>query len=152
MTERRNNYLFKQLKTMAKFGPAHKLTSINEGGFTIVPEDSGNWTSGKIGVGNLIGTNFGISAPVLCEFMRKTATIDDMKNLSQDIVEIIYRKNYWNLIHGDEINNQETANSIYDSAVNMGPATAIKLAQKALGLPETGKMDATTLNKLNNQS
>lgn len=150
ITNRRAKYLFKELRIMAKFEIAHKKTSINEGGYTSVREDSGNWTGGVVGVGKLIGTNFGISAPVLCEFLRKTATIEDMKNITKDTVEIIYRKNYWNKIHGDELTNQEIANSLYDSAVNMGVGQAIKLAQKALNIPVTGKIDSYMINLLNN--
>lgn len=137
---------------MAKFDIAYKLTSVNEGGYTNNHDDSGNWTGGKVGVGNLIGTNFGISAPVLCEFLRKTATIEDMKIISELTVMTIYRKSYWNVVHGDEIVSQDEANSIYDSAVNMGCGQAVKLAQASLGITETGKMDMSTLNKLNNKT
>ncbi|CAB4218294.1 Protein of unknown function DUF847 [uncultured Caudovirales phage] len=134
---------------MAKFEPAHILTSRNEGGYTDVRDDAGNWTGGKVGVGDLIGTNKGISAPVLCAFLGRKATVTDMKNLSDAVASAIYKKNYWDVIRGDELLHQEEANSIYDSAVNMGSSRAIILAQRSLGITETGHMDDLTLAKLN---
>ena len=136
---------------MAQFDPAHKLTSLNEGGYTDDANDSGNWTGGKIGVGLLVGTNHGISAPVLSDYLKRPVTVADMKNLTADTAKAIYIKNYWNKIRGFEINDQNAANSIYDSAVNMGVGTAIKLAQRSLGIKETGVMDVLTLNTLNNK-
>jgi lysozyme family protein len=73
-----------------------------------------------------------------------------MKNLDKETAKSIYKKNYWMIIRGDEILNQDSANDIYDTAVNMGCGAAIKLTQRSLGLPETGKMNVATLNKLNN--
>lgn len=138
---------------MASFNIAFELTDKNEGGekLSLVHEDSGNWTSGQVGIGALIGSKFGISAPVLADYLKRVPEASDMKNLSKDTAKVIYKRNYWDKIKGDELNNQQEANSIYDSAVNMGPGTAIKLAQKALNLPTTGVMDIVTLNKLNNK-
>lgn len=137
---------------MASFNIAHDNTIKNEGEeLSLHKEDSGNWTGGKINSGVLIGSKWGIAAPTLSAFLGRIATADEMKNLSYEKASLIYKKNYWDKIKGGEINNQEEANSIYDSAVNMGPSTAIKLAQKVLGIKETGVMDILTLNKLNNK-
>lgn len=144
---------------MADFHTAHKITAKNEGGYTGNPDDNGNWTGGKKGAGKLIGTNWGISAPVLVETigrldsskLGRIPTVEDMKNLSRETAEAIYKLRYWDKIKGDQIISQAVANSIYDSAVNMGVGTAIKLAQRAAGIAETGVMDTATLNKLNNK-
>jgi lysozyme family protein len=134
---------------MADFEIAYKLTAINEGGYTDNADDNGNWTGAKKGVGVLVGTNHGISAPVLQKHLGRTPTVADMKNILIDTVKAIYKKNYWNVIRGDEMTRQNVANSVYDSAVNMGCGRAIKLAQKAAGLPETGKMNNQTIKALN---
>lgn len=147
-TQRRTKYLFKEL-IMAKFEIAYSLTAVNEGGYTNHQEDSGNWSGGKVGVGILVGTNLGISAPVLSKYLGRTAAVNDMKNLSVTVAMDIYKKNYWNAIRGDEINSQQKANSIYDSAVNMGVGTSIGLVQDTLKIPITKKMDTITLNALN---
>lgn len=137
---------------MADFEKAYKRTGIFEGGYTDDDDDNGNWTGGKKGLGKLIGTKFGISAPVLMQYMKKVPTVQDMKNLSLVIVKDIYYKFYWNPIRGNEINDQDTAAMLYDMAVNSGVGTAIKLAKRAKKLPEnkiTSKMDDEFLNLLN---
>lgn len=134
---------------MAKFEIADEITSENEGGYTDNPNDSGNWTSGKVGVGQLIGTKYGISAPVLSSTLKRVATLFDMQSLSHEAAKSIRKKLYWDKVKGDEIKSQEMANSIYDSAINMGVGTAIKLAQRAASIDETGIMDQKTLKALN---
>lgn len=137
---------------MATFKISYAKTARNEGGYTCVHEDNGNWTGGHIGSGQLIGTNYGISAPVLVAYLKRIPTRAEMQNLSPATAMAIYEKNYWAPIHGNEIKSQAIADSIYDSAVNMGPCTAVKLAQRALNLFESGLMDAHTLQTLNNSN
>ena len=100
---------------MADFILAHKKVNKSEGGYSNNPNDRGNYVDG-----NLVGTNYGISAPVLKEHLGRTPTKDDMINLSPKVVLLIYKKNYWNKIQGDNIDNQSVAYLIYDSAVNQG--------------------------------
>lgn len=134
---------------MANFKIAHDLTSKTEGGYTNHPNDAGNYTGGKVGVGALIGTNYGISAPVLQAYLQRVPSVADMKNLSKEIAESIYYKNYWMPVRGNELVNQTIANMIYDKAVNMGVSASLRLAQRAAQIEETGKMDDFTLNKIN---
>lgn len=63
--------------------------------------------------------------------------------------QLLYRTNYWNPIWGDEIKNQKVANDLYDTGVNMGPSTSIKLSERQFGMKETGRMSDELLNKLN---
>jgi len=136
---------------MANFEIADKLTRRSEGGYTGDQDDNGNWTGGKKGVGVLIGTNYGISAPVLMAYLGIVPTILEMKNLSKETVEKIYIKNYWNPIRGDEIQNQDIANDIYDMSVNAGVGTSIILAKRARNIKETSKMDDQFLKILNQE-
>lgn len=131
---------------MADFKIAHRRTSINEGGYTNNASDNGNYVDGK-----LIGTNRGISAPVLKEYLKRTPTVSEMKNLSAEVAESIYKKNYWDVMKGDKWLSQENANNVYDMCVNAGCGTAIKLWQNTIGVPQTGKMDKVTLDKTNHQ-
>lgn len=137
---------------MANFEIADKLTRKAEGGYSDHREDNGNWTGGKIGVGVLIGTKYGISAPVLMTYLGRVPTVLEMKNLSSETVTKIYNKNYWKAIKGDEITNQDIANKIYDMAVTSGPGTAIKLAKRVRNHPESTKMDDAFLKLLNQES
>ncbi|WP_445453079.1 glycosyl hydrolase 108 family protein [Flavobacterium sp. 25HG05S-40] len=137
---------------MANFEEAYKRTGIFEGGYTDDEDDNGNWTGGKKDLGKLIGTKYGISAPVLMQYMGKLPTVQEMKNLSLLTVKDIYKRFYWTPIRGNEINNQDMANSIYDMAVNAGVGASIKMAKRAKGIPEkkiTSKMDNDFLKLLN---
>jgi len=134
---------------MANFEIADKLTRTSEGGYSDHREDNGNWTGGKIGNGVLIGTKYGISAPVLMTYLGRVPKLSEMKKLSSETVTKIYNKNYWKVIRGDEILNQDISNQIYDMAVTSGPGTAIILAKRVRNHPESTKMDDEFLNLLN---
>ncbi|MCG9792470.1 glycosyl hydrolase 108 family protein [Flavobacterium algicola] len=134
---------------MAKFEIADRLTRKSEGGYSSHKEDNGNWTGGKVGKGILIGTNYGISAPVLAAYLGRTPNLLEMKNLRLETVDKIYKKNYWDVIRGDEIFDQDTANMIYDMAVTSGPGTAIKLAREAKNYATGITMTNGFLNHIN---
>ena len=131
---------------MADFILAHKKVIKSEGGYSNNPNDRGNYFDGK-----LIGSNYGISAPVLAEHLGKRPTKDDMINLSPKVVLLIYKKNYWNKIQGDNINNQSVAYLIYDSAVNQGLSYTKSAIKEALyeQKEQYEGINANQINKLN---
>ncbi len=135
---------------MAKFEISDARTCKIEAGYTNNPKDRGNWTGGAVGKGFLIGTNFGISAPVLCKFLGRIATEQDMRGLTHEMAAKIRKVNYWDVMKGDLIIDQGVANDIYDNGINIGIETAIGMAQKDLNIKVTNKMDTKTLNSLNN--
>jgi lysozyme family protein len=49
----------------------------------------------------------------------------------QGMIKCFYKKDFWDLIHGDQIDNQRIANKLFDATVNPGPIS-IKLIQQAL--------------------
>ena len=100
---------------MADFIPAHQFVIQEEGGYQDLPTDTGNYVDG-----NLIGTNYGISAPTLKSFLGRTPTKEEMQNLSFDDSVLIYIQNYWNKIYGDDYKNDSVALLIYDGSVNQG--------------------------------
>lgn len=51
----------------------------------------------------------------------------------------IYRYRYWNKLELDDVPNQNIAHQLFDTAVNCGLDTAIRLAQRVLGMTPTGK-------------
>ena len=65
------------------------------------------------------------------------------------LVRDFYRQRFWDLIKGDKIVHQQTAESIYDFAVNAGSAVAIKLAQTVVGAAPDGVIGPKTLAALN---
>lgn len=134
---------------MADFKIAAARTNRFEGGYQCYPDDNGNWSGGKKGLGFLIGTNRGITAPELMQFIGRLPTVNDMKNLGHTDALMIYKKKFWDKIWGDRINSQELANQIYDMAVNAGVGAGIKLAYRITDLKEGAKMSEELLNKLN---
>ncbi len=117
---------------MADFGKAIVKTLAREGGsrFTDDPNDPGG------------ATKFGIS--------QKAYPYLDIKNLTETQAREIYRNDYWNRVHGEEITNQAVAENIFDTAVNMGVRTASRLAQVTLDVkPVDGIIGKQTLKAIN---
>ncbi len=112
---------------MALFEKSQKIVGLNEGGYQKDPRDKGNWYKGK-----LIGTNWGISAPVLAKFLGRTPTVEDMKKLPRLTAEQILKLNYWEVNHFGKLDNQSVATLLYDGAVNHGVGGMRSLAEKAL--------------------
>src|ERR1035437_6122495 len=129
----------------ADFGQAQSNVAISEGGYQANPKDTGNYTGGV-----LVGTNYGISAPVLTTYLGRQATVSDMQNLSYSTALAIYKRNYWDNLDLDNVNNQDLAYLIYDTSVNMGSGFAKQAVTGNLnGLSYSSaninSQDATTL-------
>ena len=108
---------------MADLNIAVGLTLINEGGYENNPNDSGNWTGGKVGEGELKGTKYGISA---AEF----PTLD-IVNLTEAEAQVIYKSKYWLVLY-EAIKDQFVTNKLFDLGVLFGQGTAIKILQTVL--------------------
>ncbi|WP_104694772.1 glycoside hydrolase family 108 protein [Helicobacter equorum] len=67
--------------------------------------------------------------------------VEEMKNF--------YRKQFWDPIKGDKINDQDIANAIYDFAVNSGVRRAVLVAQATLNIVKDGKFGRQTLEAVN---
>ncbi len=61
-------------------------------------------------------------------------------------VKDLYKQEFWDKIHGDEIKSQDIANEIFDTAVNMGCDVAIRFAQHALNLLNRNQKNYSDLN------
>lgn len=107
-----------------------------EKGLSLDPNDRGNWTSGKIGVGTLRGTKYGISAmsyPTL-----------DIANLTLDDAQAIYRRDYWNKVQADRF-AAAISFQLFDAAVNSGIYPASIWLQKAAGAQADGVIGDKTI-------
>lgn len=133
---------------MANFDIAYKRTCKFEGGWVNDDADSGKETyKGISRAANPKWTGWAI----IDQYKKKSnfpKNLDSDTKL-QELVKQCYRNNYWNNVWGDEINHQEVANDLYDTAVNMGVATSIKLVERQFKMKETGKMSKNLLDKLN---
>jgi len=100
-----------------------------EGVLSLDPNDRGNYRSGQVGVGKVEGSKFGISAasyPTL-----------DIPNLTLDTARAIYFTDYWLKARCDAL-PPRLAVIVFDSAVNNGAGTAIKLLQTSVGTTADG--------------
>jgi lysozyme family protein len=122
-----------------------------EAGYQCWVNDNGNYTGGEKGKGKLIGTNRGITAPELCAYLGREATVDDMKALTVEVAELIYKHNYWDPMRGDEFEFYEPAETTADQCVNMGVRQGITNIQRSANIKATGVMDNYTMNVLNNK-
>ena len=86
-----------------------------EGNYTDNPEDHGNWTGGKKGVGELKGTKYGISAASYPHL--------DIRNLTMQQADDIYYRDYW-LASGADKLPWPYALFAFDTAVLHGVGTS----------------------------
>lgn len=124
---------------MANFQPAYNITMGNEGGYANNPHDSGGETwcgvarnfwpkwSGWAIVDQIKATN----PPNLNQALRANATLTTQ-------VEQFYQQNFWNPVGLTSINCQQTANQLFDIAVNMGTGTACRMLQQAINTLKPG--------------
>ncbi len=118
------------------FDKAFELLIGHEGGYTTLRSDPGNWTGGKVGVGVLKGTKYGIAAT--------SYPNEDIKNLTLARAKQIYKRDYWDKVWGDKL-PASLAFHVFDMAVNSGISRGVKLLQKTVGSAQDGIMGPTTL-------
>lgn len=80
-------------------------------------------------------TKFGVS--------KRAYPNEDIKNLSLDRAKMLYARDYWGPVHGDEL-PWPLALFVFDAAVNQGPPVAIGLLQKSVGVAQDGSFGART--------
>lgn len=137
---------------MANFYAADKIVVGYEGSsLDLDANDSGNWSSGTINVGELAGTKFGVTPLDFKKFYGRAATRADMSALAFSQAQQIRKKLYWDTINGDQINVQHFAQEIYDININTGGGSVPIIVGQALGLALKNKvgLDENTINILN---
>ena len=113
---------------MSNFDACLKLVLHHEGGYVNHPKDPGG------------ETNLGVTKRVYEEF----GGTKDMKDLTREDVEPIYKKNYWDRIKADQIPNGLDL-CVFDFAVNAGPGRAAKYLQSLIGTTVDGGIGPNTL-------
>jgi lysozyme family protein len=120
----------------ASFEKAQGLVKLAEAGYSDDRGDNGNYIDVPGGK-RFIGTNHGISAPILDNYfksqgIKRLLTKDDMINLSYKTALEIYKADYWNAQHLGELTDQNVANVIYDGCVNQGTDAMRSVLRNAL--------------------
>jgi hypothetical protein len=89
----------------------------HEGQLSLDKNDRGNWTGGEVGVGELRGTKYGISAASYKHLDIRNLTVEDAKEL--------YRKDYWLPSKANTL-TWDMALIQLDSAVQHGVGAALR--------------------------
>ena len=98
---------------MSNYNECLKIILMHEGGYVNHPKDPGG------------ETNLGVTKRVYEEW----GGTKEMKDLTVEDVEPIYKKNYWDKIKGDDLPDGLDL-CVFDFGVNAGPGRAAKFLQK----------------------
>lgn len=121
--------------TAANFDRAFTLTLKHEGGYIDHVSDPGG------------STNLGITISTLANYLGRRVTKDEVRALTPQSVRPIYRKGYWDKIRAGEL-PAGVDYAAYDLAVNSGPSRAVSMLRRAVGIAETGTLDAPIMERL----
>lgn len=108
-----------------------------EGGFVDDPLDRGG------------ATNKGITIGTFRNFYGKDATVEQLKNITDEQWLHIFKSGYWDKWKADDIKNQSIADIVVDWAWASGTITSIKQVQKILGVAVDGIVGNDTLTAIN---
>lgn len=133
---------------MGDFNLAFNETMRAEGGYVNDPDDPGGETYKGVARGRNAKWPGWISIDLLKNKNNFPKNLDNDDQLQQQVKDL-YEANYWDKIQGDEINDQDIAESIFDFAVNAGPRTSAKLAQITVSAEPDGVIGPNTIDKIN---
>ena len=105
---------------------------VHEGGYVDNPADPGG------------ATNLGCTKAVWEQYVGHSVTKDDIKALTKDDVKPLYKRRYWDAIHGDALPSGLDY-CIFDCAINSGVGRASKFIQQIVGVPADGAIGNNTI-------
>jgi lysozyme family protein len=116
---------------MVNFDTAVNYVLANEGGLVCSTNDPGGLTNRGISLRFLLN----LSPERLKSYglpIDHDALKDALTNMSLETTKSIYQCEFWNNAPFDKLINQDYVNYIFDMAVNMGIAPAVKCVQRAI--------------------
>ena len=111
---------------------AFDLVIVNEGGYVDNSHDPGG------------ATNWGCTKAVWEKYVGHEVTKDDIKALTKEDVKPLYKRNYWDAIHGDALPSGLDY-CIFDCAINSGTGRAAKFIQEIAGVTADGAIGNNTV-------
>lgn len=120
---------------MTNFDAALKVILRHEGGYVNHPRDPG-------GV-----TNLGVTKNTWEAWIKRPASVDEMRKLTPAMVAPLYKARYWDECRGDDL-PAGLALCVFDFAVNAGPARAARYLQRLVGAAQDGKIGNGTLGEV----
>jgi lysozyme family protein len=104
----------------------------SEGGFSNHPSDPGGMT------------NLGVTKATWENWVGRESDEAEMRGLTPEKVEPLYKKKYWDAVRGDEL-PMGLDYLMFDFAVNAGAGRAIKTLQTAVGVTPDGGFGPMTM-------
>lgn len=126
---------------MAKFDEEFDKVILAEGGYVNDPDDAGGET--YLGISRKNNPKW-VGWKVIDDIKKKYGTKNITSRLKKDVVltnsaKLLYKQNYWDVLELDDIPSQGIAHQLFDTCVNCGKTTAIRIAQQVLMMTITGK-------------
>jgi lysozyme family protein len=107
----------------------------HEGGYSDHPQDPGG------------ATMKGVTLAVFQRFYGQDKDKNDLRNISDEQCQLIYRTGYWDKCCCDDLPSGVDY-CVFDAAVNSGPARSAKWLQGTIGALQDGGIGANTLAKV----
>ena len=104
----------------------------HEGGWSDNPKDPGG------------ATMKGVTLATFRKNVNPKATKDDLRKITDAQLQTVYRREYWDKVHGAELPDGIDF-AAFDYAINSGPLRAAKDLQKVVGVSQDGKIGPKTL-------
>ncbi len=135
--------------------PLRKLLTgiVNDATANPLANDAGNWTGCSPGKGNLIGTYRDISACALSDYLKRPATVQDLRNLTEADTRTIIRS-WWDKMRMSEVPDQDVANIVFHLRMHFGNVHIAQIALRQLGenVDIDGQFGPQTLEALKRQT
>jgi len=112
-----------------------KHVLVHEGGWADHPKDPGG------------ATMKGVTLTTYRRHFGDDKSKDDLRNISEEELEQIYRSGYWNKCRCDELPTGVDY-AVFDAAVNSGPGRSAKWLQAAVGAKQDGGIGPKTLSRV----
>lgn len=119
------------------FARSLELVLKHEGGWADHPKDPGG------------ATMKGITIATFRAYLgRENVTKTELRNISDQMVAAIYRKNYWDKVNGDALPHGLDY-AVFDFGVNSGPGRAVEMLQGIVGAKQDGVVGPATMLAIN---
>lgn len=114
------------------FQRALSLVLKHEGGWSDHPKDPGG------------ATMKGVTLANFRRYVEPKATKDDLRKITDAQLATVYRRFYWDAVHGAELPDGVDY-AVFDFAVNSGPGRAAKHLQAVVGVVQDGRIGPATM-------
>lgn len=95
-------------------------------------------------------TNKGVTLTTFRSVYGASKTVNDLKAITNEQWEHVYKKYYWDKCMADDIKSQSVANLLVDFAWHSGVSRAVRYLQQTVGVKVDGIMGKQTLAAVNN--